>query len=767
MGDRDRRLDALIVLLLGVAVAGLFHRIVLHQVFLWGDFLVQAYPFRTFAAVSLANGELPLWNPYAFSGMPFQADIQSAVFYVPHLLLTAFVRDGRLPFYIVELTVVAHVWLATVTMYFLARDLELERAYATFAGVVFALSGFMIVHLFQPGFVEELAWLPLIVLCLRRSVDRRSVPYAVIAGMINGHAILAGAPQISLYITLLVGAYMAFRLFDNGPTPRPIVFALGAVALVVTLGVAAVQLLPTAELGGLSERAEMSLAAAQEYRLEWRQFATAVIPRLYGAAGGGFDAYWGGGPYGTFWETCFYWGLPALFAAACALVFGPRGPLVWFLGGVVIVSALLAVGDQFVLHRLFYAVVPGFSKFRAMGRSMSLATFAVAILAAFGLRALVAEAVRAPRRVHITLGAALAVTVVLWIAVRAGVFLPIDPNVAIIRRFTFAEARAALLITAAIVVVGTALVKAWVPPRVAVMAFLALQYADMVRFGAHQNDGPLDGDTYYNSLEPAQREIIDQLKKLAADEHFRVTSRGLGTGAAVLDRHQGMMDRIQLTDGFNPLRLARLVPPARDREATLDLLGSRFRLWYDSAANAFDAVESRTYLPRAWMVHAARVIADDSATATFMRSTEFDPRRTVVLAESLVSAAAHAADAPPSDANVAVTDYRLNSIRLRVATRAPGFLVLSEIHYPGWHATVSGTPAPVLRANWNLRAVPVGAGQHDVELRFAPRSFRIGAIISVLTLVACAFVLIRAGIGSRRHLDSLNDPHRLLPPRRL
>jgi uncharacterized membrane protein YfhO len=103
-----------------------------------------------------------------------------------------------------------------------------------------------------------------------------------------------------------------------------------------------------------------------------------------------------------------------------------------------------------------------------------------------------------------------------------------------------------------------------------------------------------------------------------------------------------------------------------------------------------------------------------------------------------------------SDATVSITDYELNRIRLRVATNAPGFLVLSEIHYPGWYATVSGAPAPVLRADWNLRAVPVGAGQHDVELRFAPRSFLLGACITMLTLAACAFVLIRSAIGSRR-----------------
>src|ERR1700690_985538 len=75
---------------------GFFRDILLEKAFFWEDFIYQYYPFRNFAAVSLRGGALPLWNPYTFNGMPFQADIQTAVFYIPNLLLTFFVSGGRL-----------------------------------------------------------------------------------------------------------------------------------------------------------------------------------------------------------------------------------------------------------------------------------------------------------------------------------------------------------------------------------------------------------------------------------------------------------------------------------------------------------------------------------------------------------------------------------------------------------------------------------------------------------------------------------------------
>jgi hypothetical protein len=145
------------IAVLAIVVALFFRDILLQRAFFWEDFLTQAWPFRTFAAVSLASGELPLWNPYTFGGMPFQADIQSGIFYIPNLLLTLFVSGERLPFFAFEVSLVVHYWIAAVTMYYLARGFALEPVYALFCGLIFALSGFLIVHAIHPAFIQQVA----------------------------------------------------------------------------------------------------------------------------------------------------------------------------------------------------------------------------------------------------------------------------------------------------------------------------------------------------------------------------------------------------------------------------------------------------------------------------------------------------------------------------------------------------------------------------------------------------------------------------------
>jgi uncharacterized membrane protein YfhO len=67
--------------------------------------------------------------------------------------------------------------------------------------------------------------------------------------------------------------------------------------------------------------------------------------------------------------------------------------------------------------------------------------------------------------------------------------------------------------------------------------------------------------------------------------------------------------------------------------------------------------------------------------------------------------------------------------------------VLSDADYPGWQARVDGRPVSIHRANYLLRAVPVEAGQHRVEVYYDPPLFKVGLVITILTLLASGALL--------------------------
>ena len=104
------------------------------------------------------------------------------------------------------------------------------------------------------------------------------------------------------------------------------------------------------------------------------------------------------------------------------------------------------------------------------------------------------------------------------------------------------------------------------------------------------------------------------------------------------------------------------------------------------------------------------------------------PGRSVVLAPGDGARAAHAA----GDC-VLVSDAP-ERLRLRCRSDAASFAVVADSWFPGWSATVDGTPAPILRANLAMRAVPLPAGEHDVELVYRPAHLALGFVVSALAL---------------------------------
>jgi uncharacterized membrane protein YfhO len=78
---------------------------------------------------------------------------------------------------------------------------------------------------------------------------------------------------------------------------------------------------------------------------------------------------------------------------------------------------------------------------------------------------------------------------------------------------------------------------------------------------------------------------------------------------------------------------------------------------------------------------------------------------------------------------------------LTVQAATPCVLVLSELYYPGWRATVNGLHANVLRANGTLRGVVVPGGDSRLVFSYQPASLYGGAAISGLTLLAATLWL--------------------------
>jgi hypothetical protein len=161
--------------------------------------------------------------------------------------------------------------------------------------------------------------------------------------------------------------------------------------------------------------------------------------------------------------------------------------------------------------------------------------------------------------------------------------------------------------------------------------------------------------------------------------------------------------------------------------------------------------------PRAWMVYHAEAVSDDAALSR-LDAFDFDPARAALIPPGVSVSLGDPAGAQAG--SVEVAGRTAGWLSLKVATPADGLLVLSEINYPGWQATVDGREVSTMRTDYTLRGIPIPAGEHGVDVTYRPATVTWGGVISGATLGALivaglwtALQRRRLGLGAKEVLD--------------
>jgi hypothetical protein len=160
--------------------------------------------------------------------------------------------------------------------------------------------------------------------------------------------------------------------------------------------------------------------------------------------------------------------------------------------------------------------------------------------------------------------------------------------------------------------------------------------------------------------------------------------------------------------------------------------------------NETEVLRNRRALPRAWLVAEALSVGEEEALRMISGESgrSFDPARTALLEVSEAEMPQLPGGEPQGRARV--IEYGPNRIAFETDSATPALLVVSEIFYPGWEASVDGKAVQIHLTNFLFRSVAVPPGRHHVEMRYTAPAARVGAIISALTLLFLATLAWRA-----------------------
>jgi hypothetical protein len=159
------------------------------------------------------------------------------------------------------------------------------------------------------------------------------------------------------------------------------------------------------------------------------------------------------------------------------------------------------------------------------------------------------------------------------------------------------------------------------------------------------------------------------------------------------------------------------------------------------------AIENPEACGAAWFVENIKTV--NTADEEILALNGFNPQHTAILNKEFASQLQNK-DFSNADQQATITlqespnknpDLKIYKTKSTTAQ----LCVFSEIYYKdGWKAYIDGKEAPILRANYVLRALEVPAGEHTIELRCEPDTLKTFNIINLIGSILIAIFVIGA-----------------------
>ncbi|MBW2113072.1 MAG: YfhO family protein [Deltaproteobacteria bacterium] len=159
--------------------------------------------------------------------------------------------------------------------------------------------------------------------------------------------------------------------------------------------------------------------------------------------------------------------------------------------------------------------------------------------------------------------------------------------------------------------------------------------------------------------------------------------------------------------------------------------------------------KTQPFIPRCRIVHRMTEKRRDEIL-DFMAGKEFDPMNMVIFEKDQAPGGFLPREPARQGGEMCeIIRYSNDEVELTAKLQTPGFLVMSEIYYPGWEVYVDGKRGKIYTGDYLFRTVPLEAGYHRVLFVFNPGSLKTGALISVLSLLVSVIVIFLASRGGR------------------
>ena len=743
------------------------------------DCVTFSYPHSYLLSRALQENSIPLWSQAL--NYPMHAESQGGYTYPLHLLLNSITA----PWLAHNLDILIHLLLAAAATYAFIRLKGPRPAFAGLGALAYALSSHFTIRLGILPFVQGGAFLPIFFLIVALYHRRGDWRWLIGLAIAFGLALLAGHFQFTTYAMLSALAFLIWGI--KAESKAELMKRFSAVVWVPILGmlIAGVQLIPSGELALASGRSSLGDLSKLDFSWLPPQGVSFIIPQFFGEAThpcvisqhtGALDSYFGAGSY---FESTYYVGIIPLILSLITLgLLKKRGPdrrLAWFFWALIGVALILALGKFNPLYCLLNQLPP-FGFFRHPLRLLFLVCFGFSVLSAIGGERLLSSGISTRFRNFIILIVPLAVLLV--IAGWMGAHCYHDQLSTLMAKY-FYKGDSGLSTAGAIQKASDYLGRmetvwsinnqrlvwqiAIVSLSVAVVLLLgkrrSLRQGELLLFIILLVDlgGFSRGRDFFVSPQVLTQPQVEKQDSPVKVPPTRIYSAGweLSPQESYLSYSLQVPNSSAINGDYGVLTPR--VSLQCDQSAELEQA-----LWKAVFSSGDGSYPLRTYLPSVKLPN-PELLQRLGVEYLFKRvpltqnGEETQPEEADIYLYKFDDAweRAYVLDSAPSNCSelsalladdltpqgeVQYLQYDDEHIRLKVDGPA-GLLVLSELYYPGWQATLDGETVEIKPVFTALRGVDYPDGEHIVEFVYQPWSFYTGLAVTLTGLNLAAVML--------------------------
>lgn len=703
------------------------------------DIIDQIYPWKHFTIETWKIGQIPLWNPYSFSGTPNLANYQSAVLSPLNLLFFI------LPFVDAwSVLILLQPFLAGIFMYLFMRSIKVNKPGSVISSVSFMFCGFITVWMAYGTLGYAILFLPLSLFCIEKYYETQKAKFLVTLSVSIPLSFFSGHFQISLYFLFFIIVYIFYKLLARKNINNTLYIILYTV---FGLFLSMPQLLPSIEFYNQSYRSDAFLGVEI---MPWKYLATFLAPDFFGNPVTRND--W----FGHYAEWNAYIGVIPLLLSIYAIL-NKKDKRTFFLFLISVLSLLLAFKSP-LLELLISIKFPVLSTSSA-SRIIILFSFSMIVLAGIGFDKLIDDVKRRRKKpIIFWIVISLSFFVLLWFAVMPGLFIPVEKS---------SIARNNLILPTLFFVIISTLILLLILNKkiklIAVYILLLVVCFDILRFAAKWQ--PFDPKNLVFLNVPT----VDLLNKTKGFErsfgnfggensvYYAIPSVE-GYDALYIRRYGQFI--ASLSDGKIKDSARSVVSFPKDGIYTpkaINLLGIKYivhRLSDGQAPWAFpywtypkdsfrlvskndkyEIYENLNVFPRAFLVNKYQIIQNPQKIIDTMFDKSFNLQKEIVLEQDPKLKFLNG-----SFGTVKIIKYTPDKIEMIANSDSNSLLFLSDVYYPGWKAKINSKDTRIYRADYSFRAIYVPKGNNRVEFIYDPLGFRYGIYLVVVGIIGIVMI---------------------------